>query len=165
MPDATYNLKFILSNGQQINAGNFTAPQGPKGDTGAIGPQGPKGDTGAIGPQGPAGTTKYLHCMRVSGNIDNVDTTFTISILTTDINLYVGEPLATPLSKISSIDVPEVYIPISIVTAEDILNADPIAIQFNPEDNSYIIHCLTKDGETTQASFNAAPQVINDTVY
>lgn len=51
MADKEYNFKITLSNGQVLDAGNFTAPQGPKGDTG---PQGPQGD---VGPQGPRGAT------------------------------------------------------------------------------------------------------------
>lgn len=37
MADKEYNFKITLSNGQVLDAGNFTAPQGPKGDTGAAG--------------------------------------------------------------------------------------------------------------------------------
>lgn len=162
MSDATYNLKFILSNGQQIDAGNFTAPQGPKGDTGA---QGPQGERGPQGPKGENGLTKYMHCMRVSGIIDSVITTFAISILTSYSDSYAGSLLKTPLSQIFTSDAPEVYIPIAVITAENILNADPVAIQFNPEDETYIIHCLTKDGETSAASFDSEPQIVNDTVY
>ena len=80
MADKEYNFKITLSNGQILDAGNFTAPQGPKGDTGPQGPQGdtgpqgprgatgPQGDTGPQGPRGatgPAGETKYLHCVDI----------------------------------------------------------------------------------------------------
>ena len=51
MADAVYKLTFDMSDGSSHEI-EFTAPQGPKGDTGA---QGPKGDTGPRGPQGPAG--------------------------------------------------------------------------------------------------------------
>ena len=34
MADNVYNLKFTLSNGDVIDAGQITAPQGPKGDKG-----------------------------------------------------------------------------------------------------------------------------------
>ena len=59
MADAVYKLTFDMSDGSSHEI-EFTAPQGPKGDTGpqgptgATGPQGPKGDTG---PQGPAGAS------------------------------------------------------------------------------------------------------------
>ena len=92
MADKEYNFKITLSNGQVLDAGNFTTPQGPKGDTGPQGPRGetgpqgprgatgPQGDTGPQGPRGatgpegergpqgpagPAGETKYLHCVSV----------------------------------------------------------------------------------------------------
>ena len=55
MADKTYKMTITLSNNETIDAGTFTAPQGPqgeKGDTGAQGPQGLKGDTGERGPQG-----------------------------------------------------------------------------------------------------------------
>lgn len=52
MAGKSYKLMFTLSDGSTIDAGNFTAPEGPQGETG---PQGPKGDTGAQGPQGPQG--------------------------------------------------------------------------------------------------------------
>lgn len=39
--DKTYNLKFTLSDGNVIDAGEFTVPNGEKGD------KGDKGDTGA----------------------------------------------------------------------------------------------------------------------
>ncbi len=48
MADNTYRLKLQLSDGSQVNAGTFTAPQGPKGDKGDAGAQGPKGDTGQV---------------------------------------------------------------------------------------------------------------------
>lgn len=51
MPDAIYKIKFTMSDGTYKEI-EFTAPQGPKGDTGA---QGPKGDRGAQGIQGPKG--------------------------------------------------------------------------------------------------------------
>lgn len=35
MADNVYNLKFTLSNGDVIDAGQITAPQGPKGDKGS----------------------------------------------------------------------------------------------------------------------------------
>lgn len=38
MADNTYNLKFTLSNGQIIDAGTLTAPQGPRGENGVYGP-------------------------------------------------------------------------------------------------------------------------------
>lgn len=60
MADKTYKMVVTLSNGSTVDAGTFTAPQGPqgvKGDTGAQGPQGVKGDTGAQGPQGVKGDT------------------------------------------------------------------------------------------------------------
>ena len=89
MADKEYNFKITLSNGQVLDAGNFTAPQGPKGDTGpqgprgatgpegpqgeqgpqgprgATGPEGPQGERGPQGPAGPAGETKYLHCVSI----------------------------------------------------------------------------------------------------
>lgn len=34
MADKRYNLKFTLSNGEEINAGSITIPQGEKGDDG-----------------------------------------------------------------------------------------------------------------------------------
>lgn len=37
MADRTYKLKLQLSNGSEIDAGTFAAPQGEKGDTGATG--------------------------------------------------------------------------------------------------------------------------------
>ena len=52
MADKTYQMKITLSDGSNINAGTFVAPQGPKGDTGA---QGPQGATGSQGPQGATG--------------------------------------------------------------------------------------------------------------
>lgn len=55
MADKTYKLEFTLSDGTKINAGTFTAPQGPQGVKGDIGPQGPQGDTGPRGPQGATG--------------------------------------------------------------------------------------------------------------
>lgn len=58
MADKTYKMVVTLSNGSTVDAGTFTAPQGPqgvKGDTGAQGPQGVKGDTGAQGPKGDTG--------------------------------------------------------------------------------------------------------------
>ena len=60
MADKTYKMVVTLSNGSTVDAGTFTAPQGPqgvKGDTGAQGPQGVKGDTGAQGPKGDTGAT------------------------------------------------------------------------------------------------------------
>ena len=60
MADKTYKMVVTLSNGSTVDAGTFTAPQGPqgvKGDTGAQGPQGVKGDTGAQGPKGETGAT------------------------------------------------------------------------------------------------------------
>lgn len=72
MADKEYNFKITLSNGQVLDAGNFTAPQGPKGDTG---PQGPQGETGPQGAQGPRGATgangkDYLISSGSSGNFD-----------------------------------------------------------------------------------------------
>lgn len=61
MADKEYNFKITLSNGQVLNAGNFTVPQGEpgpqgeKGDTGAQGPQGLQGEQGPQGPQGEQG--------------------------------------------------------------------------------------------------------------
>lgn len=46
MADATYNMQITLSDGSTIDAGNFTAPQGPAGATGAQGPAGAKGADG-----------------------------------------------------------------------------------------------------------------------
>ena len=90
MADKTYQMTITLSDGSNVNAGLFvapqgpqgiqgpkgdTGPQGPKGDTGPqgpkgntgpqgpkgdTGPQGPKGDTGAQGPQGPAGSNSPI---------------------------------------------------------------------------------------------------------
>lgn len=60
MADKTYKMTVTLSDGSNIDAGTFVAPQGPqgvKGDTGAQGPQGVKGDTGAQGPKGETGAT------------------------------------------------------------------------------------------------------------
>ena len=57
MADAIYKMQITLSDGSTIDAGNFTAPQGPAGATGAQGPAGAKGETGAQGPAGPAGPT------------------------------------------------------------------------------------------------------------
>lgn len=37
MADATYNMQITLSDGSTIDAGNFTAPQGPAGAKGADG--------------------------------------------------------------------------------------------------------------------------------
>lgn len=54
---AKYKLKLTLSDGSEIEAGVFEAPQGEKGATGAQGPQGEKGETGAQGPQGERGAT------------------------------------------------------------------------------------------------------------
>lgn len=51
MADKTYRLTFELSDGTEKNV-QFTAPQGPTGETG---PQGEKGETGAQGPQGENG--------------------------------------------------------------------------------------------------------------
>ena len=55
MADKTYQMTITLSDGSNVNAGTFVAPQGPKGDTGAQGPKGDKGDTGAQGPKGNTG--------------------------------------------------------------------------------------------------------------
>lgn len=55
MADKTYKLEFTLSDGSKINAGTFTAPQGPQGVKGDTGAQGPQGETGARGPQGATG--------------------------------------------------------------------------------------------------------------
>ena len=52
MADKTYQMTITLSDGSNVNAGTFVAPQGPKGDTGA---QGPQGATGSQGPQGATG--------------------------------------------------------------------------------------------------------------
>ena len=52
MADKTYKMTITLSDGSNVNAGTFVAPQGPKGDTGA---QGPQGATGSQGPQGATG--------------------------------------------------------------------------------------------------------------
>lgn len=52
MADATYKMQITLSDGSTIDAGNFTAPQGPAGATGAQGPAGPAGPTGAKGADG-----------------------------------------------------------------------------------------------------------------
>lgn len=49
MADKTYKLTATLSNGEKIDCGTFTAPQGPRGATGPQGPQGEKGATGAAG--------------------------------------------------------------------------------------------------------------------
>lgn len=60
MADKTYKLEFTLSDGTKINAGTFTAPQGPQGVKGDIGPQGdtgPRGPQGATGEQGPQGVS------------------------------------------------------------------------------------------------------------
>lgn len=46
MADATYKMQITLSDGSTIDAGNFTAPQGPAGATGAQGPAGAKGADG-----------------------------------------------------------------------------------------------------------------------
>lgn len=46
MADATYKMEITLSDGSTIDAGNFTAPQGPAGATGAQGPAGAKGADG-----------------------------------------------------------------------------------------------------------------------
>lgn len=54
MADKTYKVLVTLSNNSTVDAGTFTAPQGPKGNTG---PQGPKGDTGPQGPKGDKGAT------------------------------------------------------------------------------------------------------------
>lgn len=40
MADATYKMQITLSDGSTIDAGNFTAPQGPAGATGAKGADG-----------------------------------------------------------------------------------------------------------------------------
>ena len=40
MADKKYNLKFQLSNGEELDAGIITCPQGDKGDTGANGKDG-----------------------------------------------------------------------------------------------------------------------------
>ena len=71
MADKTYKLTAMLSTGEKIDCGTFTAPQGPRGATGPqgprgyTGPQGPQGETGPQGPAGPAGATKYLHCVSI----------------------------------------------------------------------------------------------------
>lgn len=52
MADKTYKLSFVMTDGSTKEV-QFTAPQGPKGDTGV----GTKGDTGATGATGPKGDT------------------------------------------------------------------------------------------------------------
>lgn len=49
MADKTYKLELTLSNGTKINAGNFVAQQGAKGDKGATGEKGATGAAGAAG--------------------------------------------------------------------------------------------------------------------
>ncbi len=49
MADKTYNLKFTLTNGEELDAGNLVVPQGEKGEKGD---KGDKGDDGAPGAQG-----------------------------------------------------------------------------------------------------------------
>ena len=56
MADKNYKLTFNMSDGSSKSV-QFTAPQGPQGDTGAQGPQGDKGEPGAAGSQGPKGDT------------------------------------------------------------------------------------------------------------
>lgn len=53
MADKTYKMTVTLSNGNTVDAGTFTAPQGSRGPQG---PQGPKGDTGPQGPKGDPGS-------------------------------------------------------------------------------------------------------------
>lgn len=69
MADKTYKLTAMLSTGEKIDCGTFTAPQGPQGETG---PQGPQGEAAlmyneivAIGGS---------HTIPVVGNKDNLPT-------------------------------------------------------------------------------------------
>ena len=48
MADLTYKMTVTLTDGTEIDAGNFTAPQGPAGADGAPGPRGPAGPEGLI---------------------------------------------------------------------------------------------------------------------
>lgn len=57
MADKTYKLEFTLSDGSKINAGTFTAPQGPQGVQGTQGPQGDPGPRGVQGETGPQGVS------------------------------------------------------------------------------------------------------------
>ena len=49
MADKIYNLRFTLTNGEEIDAGNLVVPQGEKGEKGEAGAAGPQGEQG---PQG-----------------------------------------------------------------------------------------------------------------
>ncbi len=71
MANYTYKLRFTLSDGSTIDAGEFVAPQGPQGIQGVQGPQGdtgPKGDTGAQGPKGDKGETGAQGIQGVKGD-------------------------------------------------------------------------------------------------
>lgn len=65
----TYNLKFTLSDGTVIDAGNIVAPQGE---------QGPKGDTGAQGEVGANVGTPNVAVTK-GGTADNPTFRFTFS--------------------------------------------------------------------------------------
>ena len=75
MADKTYRMTVTLSNGNVVDAGNFVASQGPKGDRGPQGPQGPKGDTG---PQGPKGDPGGGNISVFQSSIEGGDTVITL---------------------------------------------------------------------------------------
>lgn len=85
MADKNYKLNFVMSDGTTKSV-QFTAPQGPKGDTGPTGPQGPQGDTGPTGPQGPQGDT---------GATGAAGTNATITGATASVDGNVGTPSVT----------------------------------------------------------------------
>ena len=100
MADKTYKMTITLSDGSNVNAGTFVAPQGPKGDTGA---QGPQGATGSQGPQGATGAQgeqgkSVFYSTAASGTTISAQ-----SLMTDTISPLVGDIVIFPNGDIRAI--------------------------------------------------------------
>lgn len=130
MPDATYNLKLTLSNGKELDAGNFTAPQGPKGDTGATGPR---------------GLSAFQHLIEVQCDIDNVTCSFVMTVNTntnvTLINTYLKDILNN-----AKVVYGAMYFPIAIVSAAEMFSQGfPIAMLYSRDIETFTAICATSN--------------------
>ena len=148
MADATYNLKFTLSNGQELNAGNFTVPQGPKGDTGATGPR---------------GLSSYQHFIEVQCDIDNITCSFVMSVNTNTNETLVDSYLKDILNNAIAVN-GGTYFPIAIIAAAEMFSQGfLISMRYNSDNETFTANCITSNYEIITKPTSGDFIIVSDT--